>query len=646
MDWERMPVDVIRGILKQAGEEIDVPASLFIRNDFTNSFQFLSGRALNSLYEHARRATDRNGKDISVFLLDQAGITATADDAIQTARIGNRRNFWVRVPDEARREVLERAADEIGVPTFMLRNTDFTRRRYQFLAGNQLTALYDLSERAADRNGKSPISYLLEKVGITPSVGDIVQGMQIEQLIPWGRVPPETIQNLLEQAAEELGIPASMVSAKKLNREKFDFLHGKNLRGLIDRTMSEYGLTSKEAVELLVAQAGISTSVEDIIDTIKRNERVYWNRASADTLRQLLDFAAEEIEIPTSMLGARDLSKRKYEFLEGQSLGRLFWDLYYDQQRGDKKPVSYLFEKIEIKPSTEDVVAFIKTGGTVQWDTIPREVIADILTKASEETGLPVSILGARDLLYRQYGFLDDRSLGILYSYAQRRTRSIEETVLGALRKDVGLPDATSNRKGFRGLEMSKLFDKYMQGNMSETLQPAHFIPWLNAVSEIYANSFFGIEKNEVQNELFVFLSDNYTEGQNWDIETMITMAHRHIEKYVSTVISSKYREKSLAAPIGNTDLTLADTLTDKGEAGKTNQAIVFSRRTSNALESLSPLQRALVIGITVHEYTFDEMAGEIKNNFNLEADSDTLQEHYEEALAILKGQIEPKDVE
>jgi hypothetical protein len=47
-------------------------------------------------------------------------------------------------------------------------------------------------------------------------------------------------------------------------------------------------------------------------------------------------------------------------------------------------------------------------------------------------------------------------------------------------------------------------------------------------------------------------------------------------------------------------------------------------------------------ITIRIKEFIFDEMVGQINEEFGLETDAVTLQENFEESLMMLKGQLDP----
>lgn len=641
--WSDIPADVVRGIIEKISEEVEIPASMFTRREFLIKLNTLGGNSINTLYEYVRSAKGKNKKPSIDFLLEQTGITATTDDTIHALRM-DRIVSWERVRDEVKREILEKAAKEIGIPSFILSQKDLLTTHFEFLDGRTLSSIYKLAQKEKGRVSKETLLFFLEKVGIKVTFDDVVAGMQqSKRFIRWELIPPETVRELLHHAAMERDIPASMMSAKHLERGRLDFLMGKNLRGLIEYTIVKHGVTEKQAVNLLLEDAGISATVEDVITTLKKDERVYWNRVPPSVTLSLLGLAANDIGIPVSMLGPRDLFKKPLEFLDGKTLGKLYWDAYFDQERKGKPPVSFIYEKLGIKPSTDDVIAVIKSERMIFWDRVPSEVIVDLFNRASEETGIPVSLLGTRDLLYRNFSFLGGKSLRRLYEHAVRRERAIEDTALGSLRKSVGLPDATSNRRGFRGKEIFRLFAEYFQNPKGEVLQVNHLLPWISKVSEIYTDTFHGIEKEEIHNELYIFLAQSLL-NQDRDIDQVISSSHLFVERYVSGLMSKKYKEKSLASPLGDTNVTLADMLEDKDEARAANQKVVFSRKINQALESLSAIQKALVIGITINDYTFDEMVNEVSRDFGLETNSDVLQEYYEDALLTLRQQVQPDE--
>lgn len=645
--WDTVSEESVRQILAQAAIEADVPVPLLNTKDLTErKYNFLNGHGLSGLYHYSKREAAQQATYIAPlpYLFDKLGITLTEDD-IAAAKKAEKNIASNRFTPEATRNLLESAAEELGIPVSLLTAKDLTGTRFGFLGGKTLRPLYEDASQNREE-GKPVIVTLLEKTGITLELDDVVLGLQQRRDIPWEQASEGIFREILVQAAEEFGKPPALLINKDLKRT-YEFLDGSTLQNLFNYMQSLRG-EGKTALGGLLEKAGIEMTTEDLILKIRTGNIVQWQFISKATINELLIMVAEENEKPLGMLSSSDFEKPQ-TFLNGRNLEGLYDYFANHDERGDGKVMPFMQEHLGIEIKADEVIQVIRKrdGSHISWGQVPEAALRGVIEYIAEELYISPSVIGAVEL-NSPLECLNGGSLVGLYNqflYLRRDERGEFETVTAQIKREVGLPDSPKGRKGYRQGQMSQLFLQYFEGQPVDSLTATDLMPWMVDVAKIYKNPSFSIDKEEIQNELFLLITDYLAAGEELNSESLVAHAHRHIEKQVGSTIAKSYKEKSLATPLGDTDLTLGDTLADKS-ATHTLQEVVFSRETHAALSSLTPLQRALVLGITVHEQTFDELVGEVNSTFGLQTDMDKLEEYYNEALTILQGKMKPEDTQ
>ena len=420
-------------------------------------------------------------------------------------------------------------------------------------------------------------------------------------------------------------------------------------RGILDTKPGSGSYVNKDssAQSELIQELGIIATTEELIDIIKSDDQmVAWRRVTKSAKRGLLEkmISPDELDKPILSLTRQDFRKN-LACVGGKPMNGFYENARNDPKRKGKDIISFLIENSGIEITTTMVIEAIQEAPRFDWRRIPKPLKSDFFQYAAKERKKPIDQVTTPDLK-KPFDFLKGKTLEKWLQYANRHKQPTQ-TRIAFLFEEAGIPHESGTRKTYRKDQMQKLFTEMIDGQTIPDHQVTDLLPWIVSVSKIYQRRDLNIEPHEIENELYLFVNGLFTDTTNsLSSEDMVTQAHQHIEKYISGQSTIGYKEKLLSTKIGDSDLTLGESLGNQ-EAPLLPAQTIFSSKTETALEKLSPLEKAVVIGITVDELTFDELANEINQNkeqFQLEADvdSDILQEYLEDALLSLRSEVDP----
>lgn len=628
--WGRIPPEARKPFLEKLAEEVGQPASMLGSEDLHRPFDLLDGKDAGGLYQHSYKAAKNEEKDAMLFLLEGCGIIATAEDVIQRMRSGHPM-FWDRVSWEEVGELLKKVASVLDKPASTLGADDF-RRPLEFLGGRSLGGLVDHIRQ----NGQQPtVASIIEKAGIEMTAEDVIASVKTGNVIPWSRVPWDVTSKLLETAAAEKGLPVSMMTTAEL-KDNYSFLGNRTLLGLQGFLYNHSDRENQGAISFLFERAKINISTQDIIERMKQGLPINWGRIPQDAIGNLLAMAAQEAGLPATAIGLAEID-RPLKFLNHHAL-RGIYGYYRTLPGGEKDTLSFLLDKTGLTFSTDGIVARMSAGRAVSWERTPWPAIKGLLNLVTEEQGLPNYMLTSTQ--FRQsLQFLNGHALKGLYAFCLcHPEKSIDETTVDFIRRKIELRQPIAlTRANFRLQRMQDLFkQKGHTIGPDANLAVEELMPWIQSVARLYRSPFFDISKEDIESELAIMIFEEMRDGTTQTTD-FVKNLHKKLEQVVRKESNKRYKEKALSTPIVE-DITLEGVLgsLDRNLEEINNAGISIEMQ--RGLTKLSPLQRRLLYGITIEQKSFEEMEEK------LSIDVDTLQEHYEDALALLRINMEIDD--
>mgnify|MGYP001613912328 FL=1 len=571
-------------------------------------------------------------------------------------KMKKRQSKWGDVPPELLREMLINAAREIGerkeidLPVGLIDAAELTRTKFNFLDGKTLDGMCQYF--AKHRDGGDTMQEIFKRANIKPSLEDIITAKKLKRNIFWERFYGEPLSLLMGKIGEKCNRPPSLLVSQNFE-QPMDFLDGSNLAGLYIHAIIKKD-EKQSPLAYLREKAGIKTTKQDITAVIKKKQEILWRDIEGEALGEFLQDVALEIGRPLYLW-------RDHHFLipiaslNNYRLSGLR-DYIADNKDKQQTAIEYLYKRIgwELEPITFAYIEMcIENNTKILWKRVPPEVKREVLNKAAEERDLPASFLTYTDLK-NPFIFLSGRTLKGLFEYSRGQERDENETPLMWIKKHTQIPIPEVNaRNQYRIREIQRLFLKFFPEPKDEnflqevandhiTLDSPFTLIWSKAITRIYQRFFHkkDIEPDSLQNEAMFAIGETIRSNPSATLREVIFSTNAYLEKYITTQMKDYYRKKSLAETIGDTDLKLQDTLKTPSLI-KPTDTIIFSERMKIAFGHLSPFQRALIMGITLSEFTFEEMVDEIKSKFGMETDPDILQEHYEEALQIMSRHVD-----
>lgn len=171
--WRRVSWNEIGKVMSFVAQELGVPVSMLSENDLNRtSFAALSGRSLGGLYQYAANHRLRNGKGVPLFLFENAGIVATADDVIQSMKL-HRRVMWERVSWDEIKNILHFATEENGLPDDMIGYSQLTNP-LNFINNHTLVGFYTYALKLTEKEtNETGIDFIRRKFGFPKLNEDI-----------------------------------------------------------------------------------------------------------------------------------------------------------------------------------------------------------------------------------------------------------------------------------------------------------------------------------------------------------------------------------------------------------------------------------------------------------------------------------------
>lgn len=242
--------------------------------------------------------------------------------------------FWSRLQPPTIRYILERAAEELGVPAGTI-TVQHLRHRLKSLNGRSLERLYKHAIQDPERGEKDAVSFILEKSRISMTSEDVISRLREERQVFWDRVPADEIRAILQMAADEIGMPIGTMGYTEIGRGKLLFLNNHSLGGLYGYFYRHPERGDQNTIAFMFEKVGITITANDVVFQIKRDRSVYWARVPWEERKKVGEYAAEELSLPTNLLGGGEY-RRHFSFLNGHTLsGFINYCLTQDPEKRD-----------------------------------------------------------------------------------------------------------------------------------------------------------------------------------------------------------------------------------------------------------------------------------------------------------------------
>lgn len=643
--WERVPGDVLGEMLHRLGEEAKKPPSMVASTDFNCPQGFLDGNRLTGLYVYAAKEASKVDKGPIPFLLERADIVATREDAIACIN-REQKVFWERLPWGEVGGLLRAAAMELGKPAALLSGEDLARP-LNFLDNQSLISLREHSMLKERSEGQTPIAFLLEKAGIGITIEDVILSLQSDKQIIWDKIPDDVVLDLLTRAAEEIGIPISMLGAWDFFKP-LTFLGNENLARLYNHAQRYMDREKMDPMSHLLDKLDIAVTSDDIIKRIAAGRRIRWERVPASEITNLLNRVAAEMGVTTATLRRPEFDT-PIPLLNKHSLIGLYGYFFNHPDRNGRDTMDFIFEVAGIEIKAQDVVSQIREGRSVYWSRVPPEERKTLLEMAANELRIPVFLLAGDDLTRTPLNLLNQHTLAGLYSNAMKDPdKRPEESVMGFIRRKMGwqapselettIRTERSPRGLYRRAELQTSFQRYIEGGrFQEFTTVDQLVPWIKQVAKLYRSPSLDIGAEEIESEVMIYTLQRLPIGNLGDeAEDFLEGLRLELEQILRERLARVYREIPLSTPIG-AGLTLEGVM--RAPEASITEDDEIGEKWETSLDNLSEIQRKLVYGIAVEGKGFDDMVGELGIDIN------TLHEHYDDALIILKGTVD-KDIE
>ncbi len=234
-EWEhldQLPKETLRWLISKVGEATDTPDSFVSAEHLRRKFAFVKNRTLTKLMLFFARDPQRGNVEQAVWMRQQLDIPVRTEDVIRMI-VNDRKFLWKYVPDEVQAELLQRLADEIGIPASVLLYVDFLYPA-KFLEGRKLASLYETWFRRGETPVAATLQQRLHQLGFDPTVHDLlVVARHPTRKVLWENYSWRVIAAFLDIVATDLRLPLQDLTESVLRRP-IPVLNGNKLSGFID----------------------------------------------------------------------------------------------------------------------------------------------------------------------------------------------------------------------------------------------------------------------------------------------------------------------------------------------------------------------------------------------------------------------------
>lgn len=341
--WARVPIPEVRKLIDLVADELKRPTATLYGEDLSRPLGLLNGRSLGGLYQRLYKDPERRGREPISFLFEKLGISLTIQDIERLFKEG-RKVMWTRVNSNELRVLLQKTADDQGVPIGALGQPEIVERQLPFLNNHTLGGLYGYFNKHPECKEKDTITFIFERAGVTMTAEDAIFQLRRNRPVFWNRASWEEVSRLIQMMASEIGVPVSMLAEPDFKRPLV-VTDGRALSGLYSYAHDISEDTTKETTEFILEKVGVLASAEDAIRNLVVGRRVMWNRISWQEINNILDRVATEVGLPIYILGQVHL-RPPLKFLESHGLLGLYsWSLAHPEKGENETAMQFIRRK-------------------------------------------------------------------------------------------------------------------------------------------------------------------------------------------------------------------------------------------------------------------------------------------------------------
>jgi len=422
--WSAIPLYVQEEIMEKMAVELGKDVDSLAASDFSRRFDFLGGRTLNKLYEYYMKIRRTAIQDFEQLLPHLKEIVANMRSEIQQL-----------TPIELMRKVLDNLPEEKELPvSYADVVIDYISRGGRVDWANvPLAAQKNLLEKAAEELGKSwkDLSFndFFTKL-------ECFNGYRLARIFQY--------YSGIKKGAENH--PQAM---PKQIKDRIDSLSSDKIKAMTTIDFIKFVLDSGVSTVELIITAGqknqqLYASVESIISLMRGGENIFWAEVPLYMQAQLLQKCCEESGVEFDQIGAKFFSQH-FDLLNGRTLKGLlqYWSGQFtkDYTKLPELPRS-LITKAELR-TIKNRVDFIRhilgiylTGnnpicqniqelidlieeknGDINWSRVPLPLQKELLNEVTVDLGYKITALDEDILRDKSIGLLWGNTLESFYDY-------------------------------------------------------------------------------------------------------------------------------------------------------------------------------------------------------------------------------------
>ncbi len=235
--WELLPVSYLGRLLVMKALEAQKEHPRMLKyEDLAAPCSAINQKTLVSLYTYYRHLSKDEHLDTIQLMCNLSGIPPLSPNQwISIVGEPDSKASWENVPNQVKREILIRAAEEIGVKNpRLLGYKDFCMHRYDFLGGKTLSGLYAYFGVKAGEQIPAIVQWICDLLGIErPSPSDWIQLIAESGPCRWESIPLRVQRELVLRAASEMRLAhPRMMGTREFDAMELACLNGKTLSGL------------------------------------------------------------------------------------------------------------------------------------------------------------------------------------------------------------------------------------------------------------------------------------------------------------------------------------------------------------------------------------------------------------------------------
>lgn len=233
--WERFPRHYLGRLLTLKTEEAKKKSPRILRHeDFCRPFSAINNKNLLGLYNYYARLKKDKKFDTVDFLCDLAGIPPLDFSQWLAGVKRGSKISWESLSPELIKEILGKAAEELGLKNPRLMDQSSFYQRFSFLDGKTLSGLYAHFSARAAKEKNAILPYICDTLGIERlALKDWFNAIGTTALIRWEKVPLKVQREIVLRAAAEMKLShPRLMKTKEFTSVPLPFLYGKTLSGL------------------------------------------------------------------------------------------------------------------------------------------------------------------------------------------------------------------------------------------------------------------------------------------------------------------------------------------------------------------------------------------------------------------------------